>query len=115
MVELYTTQNAQDSSTKLIFITEAQWSIQKPVKAKEAAKAAKIGDAIQVGDVIFTVTKVSSANTVGDQYLSQEAHGKYLILNVSVKNVGKKAITTDSSFFKLMAGDVEYEAEQFCS
>ncbi|MNI28684.1 Telomeric repeat-binding factor 2 [compost metagenome] len=32
----------------------------------------------------------------------------FLVVNVTVKNVGKEMITTDSSFFQLLKGEVEY-------
>lgn len=41
----------------------------------------------------------------------KNANGVYLILDVTVKNVGKKAITVDSNFFTLFRGDVEYSSD----
>ncbi|OAS82762.1 MULTISPECIES: DUF4352 domain-containing protein [Metabacillus] len=77
---------------------------------KEETKTYKIGDAVKVGDVVFTVHGKSTANNVGGEY-GQNASGTYLILDVTVKNEGKEAIMTDSSFFKLLQGDTEYNAD----
>jgi Domain of unknown function (DUF4352) len=77
---------------------------------KEEKKLAGIGEPVKVGDVVFTVHGTSTANNVGGEF-GQKAQGTYLILDVSVKNEGKKAITTDSSFFKLKANGAEYEAD----
>jgi hypothetical protein len=80
-------------------------------KDKEEVKTAGIGEEVKVGDVSFTVHGTETAKKVGDQYVSQEAQGTYLIVDVTVKNNAKEAITTDSSFFKLKSGDSTYEAD----
>ncbi|MBO1515294.1 DUF4352 domain-containing protein [Metabacillus bambusae] len=77
---------------------------------QEETKTYKIGDAVKVGDVVFTVHGKSTANNVGGEF-GQNASGTYLILDVTVKNEGKEAIMTDSSFFKLLQGDTEYNAD----
>ncbi|MDE3837894.1 DUF4352 domain-containing protein [Bacillus methanolicus] len=86
----------------------------KQEKPKEETKKEQttvgMNQPLKVGDVTFTVTGKSTAAQVGGEF-GQKAQGTYLILDVVVKNEGKKAITTDSSFFKLKAGDVEYEAD----
>jgi len=70
-----------------------------------------IGKPVKVGDVTFTVHSTSTAKKIGDQYMSQEAQGTYLIADVSVKNEGKKQLTLTNSFFKLKSNDAEYEAD----
>lgn len=72
-------------------------------------KSAKVGDPLKVGDVVFTVHSKTTANNVGGEF-GEDAEGKFLILDVSVKNEGKESITTDASFFKLKSGDTTYEA-----
>jgi hypothetical protein len=79
-------------------------------EVKEEPKFAGIGEPVKVGDVLFTVNGRSTASNVGGEFGS-DAQGVYLILDVTVKNEGKEAITTDSSFFKLLSGDVEYDAD----
>lgn len=81
----------------------------KAEEKKEEAKVAGIGEVMQVGDVAFTASGTSTAANVGGEY-GQKAQGTFLIVDVTVKNEGKEAITTDSSFFKLKANDAEYEA-----
>ncbi|WP_277679709.1 DUF4352 domain-containing protein [Gracilibacillus dipsosauri] len=81
---------------------------------KEEPKVAGIGEAVKVGDVIFTVHGKSTADNVGGEF-GDNAQGIYLIVDVSVKNDGKEAITTDTSFFKLKVGDTEYEADSSAS
>jgi hypothetical protein len=83
----------------------------KEEKAKEEVKTAGIGEEVKVGDVSFTVHGTETTKKIGDQYVSQEAQGTYLIVDVTVKNNAKEAITTDSSFFKLKSDGAEYEAD----
>ena len=82
----------------------------KKEPAKEEKSTAKIGDALKVGDVVFTANGTSTATNVGGEY-GQDAQGVYYIVDVTVKNEGKEAITTDSSFFVLKSGDIEYKAD----
>ena len=63
-----------------------------------------------VGDVEFTVNSISTAKNVGGEY-GADAQGTYLLVNTTVKNIGNEAITTDSSFFKLLVGEKTYEAD----
>lgn len=77
---------------------------------KDEVKTVGIGKAIQVGDVEFIVNDTSTAKNVGGEY-GQNAQGTYLLVNTSVKNLGNEAITTDSSFFKLVVGEKTYEAD----
>lgn len=89
----------------------SEQSNQKEEKASKKEEVASIGEAVKVGDVVFTVHGKETAKTIGDQYVSQDAQGTYLILDVTVKNEGKEAITTDSSFFKLKTGETTYESD----
>ncbi len=84
---------------------------QKEEKASKKEEVVGMGEAIKVGDVVFTVHGKETAKTIGDQYVGQDAQGTYLILDVTVKNEGKEAITTDSSFFKLKAGESTYDSD----
>jgi hypothetical protein len=79
---------------------------------KEEPKEVTVGKGqpLKVGDVTFTVTGTSTATNVGGEY-GVKAQGQFLILDVIVKNEGKEAITTDSSFFKLKSGDITYDAD----
>lgn len=68
----------------------------------------KMGETVKVGDVEYVVNSKSTAQTVGEGFLKKTANGTYLIVNVTVKNVGKKSMTVDSDYFKLLNGDAEY-------
>ncbi|WP_099363984.1 DUF4352 domain-containing protein [Fredinandcohnia onubensis] len=77
---------------------------------EEEVQTVGIGQPLMVGDVVFTVTGTSTATNIGGEY-GKNSSGEFFILDVVVKNEGKEAITTDSSFFKLMSGDITYEAD----
>ena len=76
----------------------------------EPEKSATIGTPLKVGDVEFTVNGISSATNVGGQY-GANSQGVFLLVDVTVTNLGKEAITTDSSLFKLLVEDMEFEAD----
>jgi len=77
---------------------------------KEEVKVAGIGEVVKVGDVEFIVNGTSTAKSVGGQF-GKSAQGTYLLLDVTVKNVGNEAITTDASFFQLKAGEKTFDAD----
>ncbi|WP_025783329.1 DUF4352 domain-containing protein [Sporosarcina sp. D27] len=84
----------------------------KPEKKEE--KVAGIGEVVKVGKVEFTVNSTSTAKNVGGEY-GQNAQGTYLLVNVTVKNIGNESITTDTSFFQIKAGEKTYDADSTAS
>jgi hypothetical protein len=83
-----------------------------PVK-KEEKVIASVGESIQVGNVVFTVNEVSTTKKIKDaggflSYKPESEGAVFLVVNVTVENAGKEAITTDASFFKLKDGTVEF-------
>ncbi|WP_446665047.1 DUF4352 domain-containing protein [Flexivirga sp. B27] len=69
----------------------------QPAATKAAAKktaekknaAPGIGTPVKSGDLQFTVTKVvRDRTTVGQQYLTEKAQGRYTLVYVTVRNVG---------------------------
>lgn len=92
---------------------------EKAVKADKDKAPAKeqvfgIGDVVKVGDVEFTINSTSTAKNVGGEY-GTNAQGTYLLMNVSVKNVGNESITMDSSFFQLKSGEKTFDADSSAS
>lgn len=92
---------------------KAEPKTEEKSKAKEVV-AAGIGEVVKVGDVEFTVNETTTAKNVGGEYGS-DAKGTFLIVDVTVTNLGTEAITTDSSFFKLKVGEKTYEADSSAS
>ncbi|MFB8229919.1 DUF4352 domain-containing protein [Cellulosimicrobium sp. NPDC055967] len=60
--------------------------------APEPPAAPGVGTAVRDGKFEFTVTSVETGvPSVGDQYLSQEAQGQYVLVHMTVTNIGDEA------------------------
>ena len=80
-------------------------------KKDEEPKAAGIGSVVRDGKFSFKVTKLGTATKVGGQYLSKKAQGKFLLVYITVKNIGDEAQAFTGVAQKLYdAGGKEYEA-----
>ncbi|MBZ2120191.1 DUF4352 domain-containing protein [Streptococcus infantis] len=82
----------------------------KKTEEKTTKAEHKIGEIVKVGDVEYVVNSKSLSQNVGGEY-GKTANGVYLIVNVTVKNTGKKSITVTDDFFKLLKGDTEYATD----
>jgi len=70
----------------------------KADKKAAAKKSAGIGDPVRDGKFEFTVTSVKDGvASVGDDVLGQEAQGQFVLVRVTVKNIGDKAQLFDGS------------------
>jgi hypothetical protein len=78
---------------------------------KEAPKMAKIGEAVRVGELAVQANKASSKTTIGEnEFLQKKTADKYIVINLSIKNLDKEARTLDTSMFKLIdTAGLEYE------
>jgi hypothetical protein len=95
--------------------TSAKPEETKEEKKKEEPKAFGIGEEVKVGDMTYKVNGTSTATEVGPSVLPQKAKGKYLVVDVTLKNNGNEAVTVDSSFFKLKRGEKTYETDSMGS
>jgi hypothetical protein len=68
-------------------------------RSAEAKKAtAKLGATARDGKFEFTVTKVEHGKAqVGDQYLGKQAQGQFVLVSVTVKNIGSEGKLFDGS------------------
>lgn len=70
---------------------------------KDEKKGAGVGDAVRDGKFEFTVTKVKTGvKTIGDEYADQKAQGQYVLVSMTVKNIGDEAQYFDGSSQKLV-------------
>ncbi|MEU8039365.1 DUF4352 domain-containing protein [Streptosporangium sp. NPDC049078] len=60
---------------------------------KPTPKAPGIGDVVRDGKFSFKVTKVERRSAVGQGLLAKKAQGQFVLIHVTVKNVGGKAAT----------------------
>lgn len=79
--------------------------------AKEEAKQAGIGSPVRDGKFEFTVTKMEKHARVGNDLLGTDAQGVFLLVNVTVKNIGNEAQAFTSMAQKLRADGKEFEAD----
>lgn len=105
------TSNTNTAATSEQTSTTSQAeSTSSSAESSSSAPSYKIGDVVKVGDVEYTVNSRTTAQNVGGEF-GKTANGTYLILNVTVKNDGKKAITVTDNFFALFKGDTKYETD----
>jgi Domain of unknown function (DUF4352) len=70
----------------------------RPGHSSHAAVTNGIGREYRDGKFAFIVTKVKKGvHRVGDQYLGQTAQGQYVLVYVTVRNIGNEARTFDNS------------------
>ena len=100
------TSSSQDTSTTTQTTTEASASSSE--KSEEVTYS--IGQEVPVGDVVYIVNSKEVNTNVGGEF-GKTANGIFLVLNVTVKNNGKEAITVTDDFFTLLKGDVEYKSD----
>lgn len=82
---------------------------------KEEKQEFAIGERVKVGDLEYTVNSIERADTVGNQYVSSTADGKYIVADVTVKNNGDESITIDTELFKILNGDATNGADAAAS
>jgi hypothetical protein len=87
------------STTSPVAASTAEPSAQAEEQPKEAPSEAKVGQKVRDGQFEFTVTKVKSGvKSVGDEYVNQKAQGQYVLVSITVSNIGDKAqMLADSS------------------
>src|SRR5690606_31034581 len=89
------------TSTGTTETTPAEAPAEEPAEAP-AEEVKGIGESLKVGDVVYTVNSRTEATNVGGEF-GQTAKGKYLVLDVTVKNEGNEALLVDTSLFKLVS------------
>jgi hypothetical protein len=76
------------------------------------APAGGIGEQVQDGAFAFTVTDVETKESLGSGYLKSEAEGSYVLVHVTVTNVGTEAaMFADSNQTLLDADRREFSAD----
>lgn len=93
------TTAADTSANSSVADAPAASSDQADAPAPAGDTTAKVGQKVRDGQFEFTVTKVQKGvKSVGDQYVNQKAQGQYVLVSVTVSNIGDKAqMLSDSS------------------
>lgn len=108
--EVASSSSAQTTASEETAQTKATEKNKNKEEETKVKAENKIGEVVKVGDVEYIVNSKSMSQNVGGEF-GKNANGIYLILNVTVKNNGKKSITVTDDFFKLLKGDTEYSTD----
>lgn len=68
---------------------------------QDEVKQYGLNEQVQDGDMAFTVTKVTTAKTLGNSYTKKDAQGTFYVLTLKIENKGSKTATFDSSMAKV--------------
>jgi Domain of unknown function (DUF4352) len=95
-------------------VAEASTPAKKRTEPKQAEpKQAGIGDVVKDGKFSFKATKVETGVArVGGEYLGSDAQGQYILVHVTVKNIGDEAQLFSGSSQKLIdSGNRKYDTD----
>lgn len=74
--------------------------------------AATIGQPARDGKFEFVITDISRTKTIGDEYLNTTAQGEFVIVHLTVKNIGSEPqLLSDSEQYLYDAKDNKYSAD----
>lgn len=68
----------------------------------ETEKQYGLNEAVQDGDLAFTVTNVETAQTLGNSFTQKNAQGTFYVLTLKIENKGNKTATFDTSMAKVV-------------
>jgi len=97
----------------------------QPAKVNEAVKTEsqptasqpsefKVGDIIKLGDREFTVNNVKKAKSLG-QFQTAKTGKEYVVVNVTIKNLGKDEVSYNPFDFKLQDSNGAQESQTFAT
>jgi hypothetical protein len=89
------------------------YSVPAPSEGGGVAATARIGDEVQDGSFTFKVTDVETgAQALGDSFLRSEAQGMYVLVHVTVTNIGtESALFTSGNQTLFDAQGREFDAD----
>lgn len=90
-----------DSKKETTVPTTSTSSNQQAQPTQSTESMAKIGEAMQDGNLAFTVNNVDTASSLGNQYTQRDAQGMFYIISLKIENRGKETKTIDSSMISL--------------
>lgn len=106
-----TPQTATNPSSDRAEIKQTEQT-ETPVETspQEKEEESSIGKPVEVGHFVYTVQKVSFRKTIGDDFMEETADGIYMVVDLTIKNIGDETHTLDGSFFSVTDKEgVEYE------
>ncbi|MET8000319.1 DUF4352 domain-containing protein [Nonomuraea glycinis] len=83
----------------------------KKTTKEQVVKTAGIGDTVRDGKFAFTVTKLEKRTSIGTDFLGTEAQGVFLLVHVTVENIGDEGQSFFGSVQKLHADGKEFDVD----
>jgi hypothetical protein len=68
------------------------------------------GASVTIGGLTYSIGVVTRASTFGPEFMQEHAAGEYLVVPLTIRNVGKDPATISGSDFHLERGDTKYDA-----
>lgn len=111
-------EEATTSSQTETTVEKTETSAKEEPKAEEEPKAKKktektygVGDAVKTGELTYTVNGVEEKNLISNVLGDKKTSGKFVIVDLKVKNGDKEERFIDAEMFKIKIGDTEYSAD----
>ncbi|MGE7639621.1 DUF4352 domain-containing protein [Peribacillus frigoritolerans] len=103
----------ETSTTETKSDTKATETTAKPKEEKkaEAPKQHKVGDTVKVGKLEYTVKGVEETQKISNVLGDKTTSGKFVIVEMAIKNLDKKERMADSNMFKVKSDGAEYGAD----
>lgn len=70
--------------------------------AEATPETYNIGDRVVVGERAYTITDVRTASSVGNDYSKQTATGIFVVVTMTVENIGKESATMSTGDVKII-------------
>ncbi|MGE7183548.1 DUF4352 domain-containing protein [Peribacillus sp. NPDC006672] len=79
---------------------------------EEAPKQHNVGDTVKVGKIEYVVKGVSETQKISNVLGDKTTEGKFVVVDMSIKNTDKKARMADTTMFKVKTSDgTEYDPD----
>jgi hypothetical protein len=101
--------SASSPESSQVTSNEAAKDSTKAESSKE--KVFGVGSSQTVSKVEYKLNSIETKDILGEsnEFMTEKATAKFLVVNVTITNKGDEAITVDSDFFKLLNGKTKYE------
>lgn len=81
----------------------------------EQAVVFSMNENVEVGEMDYQITDMETTDSVGDEFVSEDASGIYVLLTVQATNNGSDAVTISEDYVKLILEESTYEADSIAS
>jgi hypothetical protein len=97
------TEKANDKAKAEAAEDQAKAAAKEKVEADREKSTAKIGSAVTTGDFKVTISKLrEGGKEVGNEYFGEKAQGRYVLVDLKIKNTGDQADYFSSGNIKLI-------------